>query len=119
MQVTAENTSRYFEAFWDSEVPRVGEKDAPTWRGWFDAIQAGQEPEYEGFQPRKQEDFSSDAIDNWLIKEDLRPLDESLPQRAVEEGSEDIHSVVLFDDIQNLLFDVSDENLLKTLMYTG
>ena len=39
-----ETQTRLFHAFWDSDVPRIGDEDAPTWSGWHEGQQRGGPP---------------------------------------------------------------------------
>jgi hypothetical protein len=38
----------YFEAFWESNCPRIGENNAPGWNSWHDEfLQSDENPEFE------------------------------------------------------------------------
>ena len=102
----------YFEPFWDSGVPRIGE---PDWVSWSETM------EIKKFVRAKDESFDdqynikeneliascSDSTLAWLRLEDLRESYHWLPVKGeATESVEDFDRNVLLDDISVCLFRV-------------
>lgn len=104
-----------FEAFWDSEAPRLGELGA---KGWVNT-----KSEYEPAALLVA--VESAALDNSSTEERLqtwqaRELKAQPPRRTsdVPDDEEDPFGCVLFDDLRNLLFLVSTDDSRQALVYS-
>jgi len=109
-----EEKMQFFQGFWDSDCPRVGDPGAPTWQGWYDQqlkIHRGELNEEDIVYPTEhkggqhEEDskmkqqssfspsaaFSPDPILSWIRKERLTGEQHWQPLRNIEEelGEED------------------------------
>ena len=109
-----------FEPFWDSAVPRFGEKDAP---GWTNAPKG---EAYKGVKCEDQNDEEDemvetfgnkvDDIELWLRLELLRESNHCLPLRVIPEDPdeddeiEDRERIILFDKIDGFLYQFKDQN---------
>ncbi|KAG0944610.1 hypothetical protein G6F29_004478 [Rhizopus arrhizus] len=105
-----------FMEFWDGEVPRFGEEGA---QGWCQYVLERTEHEY---AVQHQEEEELESIKDWIKRE--RETDETcrLPMRMsqLEDGrvDEDPYRIVLFDDIQPFLFNISTNAARQTLIYS-
>ena len=91
-----------FEDFWESEVPRIGEKGSVGWRALVS--QGGSPPE-----PRRDETIpissQNSFIENWYKYENARGLQSQQPARTIDEtGEDDPFRVVLFSDVKDFAF---------------
>ena len=93
-----------FEAFWESEVPRLGEDVA---RGWATFERGGSVQEPPDSKPSAQPPAPAtrDGYKAWSMLEHHRALSATLPARTLDDGAEDDpYRVVMFADIQDILF---------------
>ncbi|KAK7751600.1 hypothetical protein SLS62_006425 [Diatrype stigma] len=93
-----------FEAFWESEVPRIGEDMA---RGWamFEADAGAQEPPDPKPSISPPVPTTRDVYKAWSILERYRSSSATLPARTLDDSAEDDpYRVVMFADIRDLLF---------------
>lgn len=99
-----EDSTSSFQDFWESEVPRIGEADA---LGWAHFVQSGldgnpPEPVQHSLKPKAS---IKDAYRAWAATEKDLADTARLPARTMDEGTEDDpFRVVMFDDIEPLLF---------------
>jgi hypothetical protein len=98
-----------FETFWDEERPRVGELDAYGWQN----LQTPLEIPTGAASITKTEARSTSMVRPWLQQEIARTQQMQLPGRVADDSgdSDDIHHLVLFDDIKPFLFDLRCESL--------
>lgn len=92
-----------FEAFWESEVPRIGEHSA---EGWARFCEKQREPP----QPRKQAPDApideSDIWTSWPDSEHRNSLRSRKPARTSDDVAEqDPYRVILFSDVRPFLVD--------------
>ncbi len=92
-----------FSAFWESEVPRIGENGALGWRCFV-----GNENSSEA--PHPFVDEAADVVDSknlfksWAAAERLRTMCSRAPARTMDEVTEDDpFRVILFSDIEDFL----------------
>ncbi|XP_032546145.1 nuclear exosome regulator NRDE2 isoform X3 [Chiroxiphia lanceolata] len=122
----------FFEPFWDSGEPRVGEKGARGWKAWMHQQEKG------GWVALKDDDEDDEEIDEdqeikdktlpkwhiWLDIEYSREARHWLPWRPdktkkeTEEDCEDPERQVLFDDLGPSLIRLSNPNLQHQLLYS-
>ncbi|XP_071413781.1 nuclear exosome regulator NRDE2 isoform X1 [Pithys albifrons albifrons] len=122
----------FFEPFWDSGEPRIGEKGARGWKAWMHQQEKG------GWVVLKDDDDDDEEIDEdeeikdktlpkwhiWLNVEYSREARHWLPWRPdktkkeTEEDCEDPERQVLFDDLGPSLIRLSNPNLQRQLLYS-
>ncbi|XP_017669347.1 PREDICTED: protein NRDE2 homolog isoform X3 [Lepidothrix coronata] len=122
----------FFEPFWDSGEPRIGEKGARGWKAWMHQQEKG------GWVALKDDDEDDEEIDEdqeikdktlpkwhiWLDIEYAREARHWLPWRPdktkkeTEEDCEDPERQVLFDDLGPSLIRLSNPNLQHQLLYS-
>ncbi|GKT53451.1 hypothetical protein ColTof4_05633 [Colletotrichum tofieldiae] len=92
-----------FRDFWEDEAPRIGEKGASGWNYYVQANGAVDQAE-----PQKDDDSiqgSRDVYKSWGATEQLRATTSRSPARATDDVlEEDPYRVVMFSDIEELLF---------------
>ncbi|KNC97470.1 uncharacterized protein SPPG_07387 [Spizellomyces punctatus DAOM BR117] len=106
-----------FGAFWESEMPRIGEEGA---EGWSASLlkEAQLLP-----PPPSEEDAAStkmgeDDFESWLNSETQEEYLHWQPSRSTEdEELDDPYRAVLFEDISSLMFDITLENTRRQLIY--
>ncbi|KAL8960876.1 MAG: hypothetical protein Q9183_005392 [Haloplaca sp. 2 TL-2023] len=90
-----------FEAFWDSEVPRIGEPNANGWSNFGDDdIELPQAHAEDGACIQG----NSNHIKAWADAERKAQDSSIIPGRTLDETSDDPYRVVLFSDINISLF---------------
>ncbi|KAL9115883.1 MAG: hypothetical protein Q9227_000251 [Pyrenula ochraceoflavens] len=91
-----------FEAFWDREVPRIGERGGKGWKSMLEAQEA---------DPKA--DDSTDQVDSlvgatfasWTKCESNRARNARMPARTLDDVEEDdAYRVILFSDVKAWLF---------------
>ncbi|KAK2538190.1 Nrde2 [Columba livia] len=122
----------FFEPFWDSGEPRIGEKGARGWKAWMHQQEKG------GWIAVKPDDDDDEEIDEdqeikdktlpkwhiWLDIEYSREARHWLPWRPdktkkeTEEDCEDPERQVLFDDLGPSLIRLSNPDLQRQLLYS-
>ncbi|KAJ9115024.1 hypothetical protein QFC22_005352 [Naganishia vaughanmartiniae] len=108
------------EAFWESEVPRIGENGSRGWSRW----QRDTLPESES-QPENSNDIASSIHSDPFIRwhDDETAADRQIrPGKAsalsvAEEEEDDPYRVVLFDDIRSFLFVIHNAEVKLQLVY--
>eukprot|EP00730_Choanoeca_flexa_P001024 TRINITY_DN10447_c0_g1_i1.p1 TRINITY_DN10447_c0_g1~~TRINITY_DN10447_c0_g1_i1.p1 ORF type:complete len:807 (+),score=108.93 TRINITY_DN10447_c0_g1_i1:86-2422(+) len=107
----------YFEAYWESGAPRIGEPGAVGFARWLELRTHGAAtPTVRGQHPATRPD-GLDAITDWqkwLQIETFREQTHWQPWRPLgaeetEEDCDDVDRVVLYDDISGLLCRVASE----------
>ncbi|KAM6392986.1 nuclear exosome regulator NRDE2 isoform 2-T2 [Pluvialis apricaria] len=122
----------FFEPFWDSGEPRIGEKGARGWKAWMHQQEKG------GWIALKPDDEDDEEIDEdeeikdktlpkwhiWLDIEYSREARHWLPWRPdktkkeTEEDCDDPERQVLFDDLGPSLIQLSNPDLQRQLLYS-
>ncbi|XP_050753931.1 nuclear exosome regulator NRDE2 isoform X3 [Gymnogyps californianus] len=123
----------FFEPFWDSGEPRIGEKGARGWKAWMHQQEKGgwialkpddddDEEEIDEDQEIKDKTLPKSHI--WLDIEYSREARHWLPWRPdktkkeTEEDCEDPERQVLFDDLGPSLIQLSNPDLQRQLLYS-
>ena len=130
----------FFEPFWDSDAPRLGENGAVGWKQWMKASES-----HEQVKPLSFIDAnflstftpSSDVLkfaseqstdpelnliaghsltDAWLILEDHRQKIDSLPFRGPDDEISDPERAVLFEDVSQCMFTIDNADLQLKLV---
>lgn len=106
------------EAFWDSEVARVGEKDA---KGWRNTSNDADPPEgaADTFPPSTLPNDLR-GLERWASTEQLVSAANPRPARTTDPGIDDDvdpFRVVLFDDVRDFLFIVHSPDSQSQLVY--
>jgi hypothetical protein len=112
--VTRREKESFFKLFWESEVPRVGEEKAKGWEGWLEAVSKGEkvatkstsQAEGRGKENQMKKEEEEDRFQRWVKLETEAEKKDWLPARVSEDLGEDPDRVVLFDDIQEVLFEL-------------
>ncbi|CAO3613577.1 unnamed protein product [Cunninghamella blakesleeana] len=110
--------------FWDSEVPRFGEKGAKGWNTFYNMYQ-NDETDI-NIEPKKNEldeDIGDvESIQDWLCQEEKQAEKYILPRRMddIEELSidEDPFRVILSEDVSKILFNITTTSAKKSLIYS-
>ncbi|XP_065541923.1 nuclear exosome regulator NRDE2 isoform X1 [Lathamus discolor] len=122
----------FFEPFWDSGEPRIGEKGARGWKAWMHQQEKG------GWIVKADDDDDDEEIDEdqeikdktlpkwqiWLDIEHSREARHWLPWRPdknkteAEEDCEDPERQVLFDDLGPSLIRISNPDLQCQILYS-
>lgn len=113
------------EAFWDSEVPRIGEPNAAGWTQWdrhsssldldaFTTFPSGRTAPAEPSQ-------LSDAYVRWFTDEFAAEMQDSRPVRALDlsQDDEDPFRVIMFEDISPFLFVIQSPAVKLQLAYAA
>jgi hypothetical protein len=97
-----------FETFWDSETPRVGEDGANGWLRW----QTSSLLIPSSAPIPVPVNATTDPFDRWLEAERQAERFAHLPGRAtdLDANDEDPYRVILFSDIEPLLFPIQDQH---------
>ena len=139
--VTYKQKIAFFEPFWDSDAPRLGEDGALGWGQWMQTSQSHQtasplslidthfllqpfEDDSEEQDPELSLVTGCSLHDAWLRLESHRQQQDTLPYRGPEEDLSDPERAVLFEDVSPCLFTVSDVQLqlhlvLQYLQFLG
>ena len=141
--VTSKQRIAFFEPFWDSGAPRVGENGATGWAQWMQASQGGQAPKSlslidarflphsgalsvtKGEEQETEEEEEDPELaliathplpEAWLLLESHRDQHNALPHRGPEEDLTDPERAVLFEDISQYMFTIPESHLLLRLV---
>ncbi|KAE9379301.1 DUF1740-domain-containing protein [Stipitochalara longipes BDJ] len=117
---TQAETIKKFGAFWETELPRIGEDGALGWRHFVekgDTLEA----------PDALVDETEDTIKNkalfktWAVAERLRMRGSRIPARTMDDVAEDDpFRVILFSDIENFLIYLPRQSKdLRNLLLDG
>lgn len=115
----------FFEPFWDSGEPRVGEKGARGWRAWMHQQERGGwvliTPDEDDEEPEEEDQEIKDkTLPRWQIwlaversrdQRHWRPWRPDKTKKQTEEDCEDPERQVLFDDIGQSLIRLSSPDL--------
>jgi hypothetical protein len=106
--MTKEQAMSDLGQFWESEVPRLGEKGATGWRKFAENASSVDPPD--GKQPGSRTlPATRDAYKAWAATEKQQVLEARMPARTVDEGiEEDPYRVVMFGDLEELLLHFPD-----------
>ena len=98
------------EEFWESEVPRLGEKGAQGWSAY--SLDDGYEAE--AAETASVDHHASVNIKSWYEREDNATARSRMPSRSLDGESYDPYRVVLFSDIRDYVPDIpaQDHDLL-------
>ncbi|XP_015720835.1 nuclear exosome regulator NRDE2 isoform X1 [Coturnix japonica] len=123
----------FFEPFWDSGKPRIGEKGARGWRAWMHQQEKGGWVAVDNPDDDDEEEIDEDeeikdkTRPKWHIWMDIEYSRESrhwLPWRPdktknqAEEDCEDPERQVLFDDLGPSLIQLSNPDIQRQLLYS-
>ncbi|XP_032866384.2 nuclear exosome regulator NRDE2 isoform X2 [Tyto alba] len=123
----------FFEPFWDSGEPRIGEKGARGWKAWMHqqekggwiALKADDDDDDEEID--EDQEIKDKTLPKWHIWLDIEYSREArhwLPWRPdktkkeTEEDCEDPERQVLFDDLGPSLIQLSNPDLQHQLLYS-
>ncbi|TDZ36310.1 Protein NRDE2-like protein [Colletotrichum spinosum] len=102
-----------FRDFWEDEVPRIGDNNA---QGWDHYVQSNGTAD--PAEPQRDEDAivpSRDVYKSWGATERLRASNARKPGRATDDIlMDDPYRVVMFSDIEELLFVIPKEHVPHT-----
>ncbi|XP_062974026.1 nuclear exosome regulator NRDE2 [Elgaria multicarinata webbii] len=122
--------AEFFEPFWDSGEPRIGEKGAKGWKAWMHQQEKGgwviinppDDDEEDAEDEEEIKDKSLPKWQNWLHIERSREGRHWLPWRPDKtkkqtlEDCEDPERQVLFDDLGSSLIKISSPDLQFQLL---
>ena len=139
--ITYKQNIAFFEPFWDSSAPRLGEDGASGWKQWMAAAQGGQplqslllinahflthssnpgeekviEDDERGEDPEIALVASRSLPEAWLSLEAYRDQHDVLPYQGPEDDLTDPERTVLFEDVSRCLFTLQDDHLLVRLV---
>lgn len=127
----------FFEPFWDSDAPRLGEDGAVGWKHWMQASETHQKAKPLSFidanflststpHSDSDSDQSTDPElnliaghslpDAWLLLENHRQKMDSLPFRGPDDDLSDPERAVLFEDVSQCMFTVDNPDLQLKLV---
>nr|XP_031858056.1 uncharacterized protein CI109_006498 [Kwoniella shandongensis]KAA5525128.1 hypothetical protein CI109_006498 [Kwoniella shandongensis] len=109
-----ESVQSEFEAFWDTEAPRIGDSGARGWRNHTAVSSPSPKPDH------SLHHNSSDPFEQWLETENHAEMTYALPGRVTDLDSateDDPYHVVLFGDIQPFLFPIFTPEVRLQLIY--
>ncbi|XP_061467929.1 nuclear exosome regulator NRDE2 [Rhineura floridana] len=120
----------FFEPFWDSGEPRIGEKGAKGWKAWMHQQEKGgwvaiNPPDEEEEDIEEEEEIKDKSLpkwQNWLHIERSREGRHWLPWRPDKtkkqtlEDCDDPERQVLFDDLGSSLIKISSSDLQFQLL---
>ncbi|XP_061319771.1 nuclear exosome regulator NRDE2 isoform X1 [Pezoporus flaviventris] len=123
----------FFEPFWDSGEPRIGEKGARGWKAWMHqqekggwiALKADDDDDDEEID--EDQEIKDKTLPKWQIWLDIEHSREArhwLPWRPdknkteAEEDCEDPERQVLFDDLGPSLIQISNPDLQRQILYS-
>ncbi|XP_060476513.2 nuclear exosome regulator NRDE2 isoform X1 [Panthera onca] len=115
----------FFEPFWDSGEPRVGEKGARGWRAWMHQQERGGwvviSPDDDDDEPEDEDqEIREKSLPRWQIwlatersrdQRHWRPWRPDKTKKQTEEDCEDPERQVLFDDIAQSMIRLSSQDL--------
>ncbi|TPX68733.1 hypothetical protein SpCBS45565_g02910 [Spizellomyces sp. 'palustris'] len=110
-----------FGAFWESEVPRIGEEGAEAAMTSLNSqehleAQLLPSPPSEGDFPSTK--MGEDDLESWLNSEIQEEYLHWQPSKSTDdEELDDPYRAVLFEDISSLMFDITLENTRRQLIY--
>ncbi|NWI11600.1 NRDE2 protein, partial [Crypturellus soui] len=122
----------FFEPFWDSGEPRIGEKGAKGWNAWMHQQEKGgwiavTKPDDDDEEIDEDQEIKNKTLPKWQIWLDIeysREARQWLPWRPdktkkqTEEDCEDPERQVLFDDLGPSLIQLSSPDLQRQLVYS-
>ncbi|CAG8732417.1 11367_t:CDS:2, partial [Acaulospora colombiana] len=99
------------EEFWESEVPRIGEKNAAGWAVWEQRgrPEAEEEP-LDSLRDLVGFSISDDPYQRWYRRESACDLIGALSTRSFNEDQDDPFTTILFNDIREFLSDIRSDN---------
>lgn len=108
-----DDLKKSLQAFWESEVPRVGEVGAQGWRD-FDPEDISDAP-YSSEKPALPLLGTRDVYKAWAAVEKHQGQNAALPARTLDEGVEDDpFRIVMFSDLEPLLLSIPPSVLERT-----
>ena len=95
-------------SFWESEKPRIGEMGAKGWSASMDNVDSFDPPPAQKVDDRVPLPKTKDVYKAWAAAEQQRAAAARLPARTLDEDcDDDPYRLVMFSDIEMLLFDVT------------
>jgi tetratricopeptide (TPR) repeat protein len=142
---TSRERAAFFEPFWDSGAPRLGETGAVGWGQWMEASQSQTHAKplvfidatflatshlpqssdtNEGSDPELELIAGCSLPEAWLRLENQRQANDALPFRGSEDDLSDPERAVLFEDVSQSLFWLAEPHLrlklvLQYLLFLG
>ncbi|XP_010016406.1 PREDICTED: protein NRDE2 homolog, partial [Nestor notabilis] len=125
----------FFEPFWDSGEPRIGEKGARGWKAWMHqqekggwiALKTDEDDDDDDEEIDEDQEIKDKTLPKWHIWLDIEYSREArhwLPWRPdknkkeAEEDCEDPERQVLFDDLGPSLIQISNPDLQRQTLYS-
>ncbi|XP_061215930.1 nuclear exosome regulator NRDE2 isoform X2 [Neopsephotus bourkii] len=123
----------FFEPFWDSGEPRIGEKGARGWKAWMHQQEKGgwivlnADDDDDDEEIDEDQEIKDKTLPRWQIWLDIEHSREArhwLPWRPdknkteAEEDCEDPERQVLFDDLGPSLIQISNPDLQRQILYS-
>ena len=93
-----------FEAFWESETPRIGDTGAKGWSA-FSPSDEDNAPEAEAVG-QNITDGKRFGLKSWYAEEKIKTAQSRMPARSLEDDGSDPYRVVLFSDIKEYILDI-------------
>ncbi|CAG8460298.1 12938_t:CDS:10 [Ambispora leptoticha] len=113
-----------FGEFWETELPRFGEKGAKGWMYYANeenTIDDNDEDNTSFHERMTSPDEAEDGYHNWLMAEIELEKAQALPLRSDSKNEnleiEDPFRIVLFDDIQSFIFDLTSPKARNNMIY--
>ncbi|KAG5519630.1 hypothetical protein PMAC_001785 [Pneumocystis sp. 'macacae'] len=109
-----------FEQFWEAEAPRFGEYEAKGWKNYYNDPQNITPPKKGSNLLFSNDENISENIEDkyvlWCKQEIYRGLSTN-PKRSTDTSDNDPYSVVLFSDIEQLLYFFTSNKIRSNLIY--
>ncbi|ORZ00282.1 NRDE-2, necessary for RNA interference-domain-containing protein [Syncephalastrum racemosum] len=122
LDVTFEDKLSEFEAYWDSELPRFGEKDAKGWAEYYTTNYDDSALPKHNDEDDADMDSDEEGLGAWIRHEDATDRKHRLPVRLgdidPDAVDDDPYMVALFDDVKTLLFSVTTYEAKQGLVYS-
>ncbi|CZR66164.1 uncharacterized protein PAC_16065 [Phialocephala subalpina] len=108
-QLPQQESTKLFQQFWDSEVPRLGEDGALGWRKYLDNEDSSNGPDASTDEAHGSLQRSK-IFKSWAAAERLRSKCSRMPARTMDEVIEDDpFRVILFSDIEDFLISLPNK----------
>ena len=133
---SSQERAAFFEPFWDSGAPRLGEVGAVSWSQWLESTQHkhptkplsfldthflpphthSDSGEEDGEDPEINLISGCSLPEAWVRLENYRQRNDSLPFRGSEDDLSDPERAVLFEDVSHTLLSVVEPHLQLQLV---
>ncbi|KAI9591894.1 NRDE-2, necessary for RNA interference-domain-containing protein [Syncephalis fuscata] len=113
---------KQFEYYWEQSYPRIGDRKARGWWKHFEEIE--EEEEEEESNSDSNDNYIKDTIvkDNktiWIHQEQQLEVESLLPLHDLSKSTQDPFRMVMFEDIQSLLFPPLMSSVARSRLITG